>query len=332
MGCHCYASNGVCSDFVPKSANYDDIKFPVGAIEGKRSNGNHPDDVRTIQKLMNLIPHIEGAPVYDLAVDGICGPLTRGAIKSFQLKQFPNKTPDVIVDTDQTTLYRMNEIAYPFEDKVLLDTARASLSLVAGYISRTLVDISLIKAAWSNPNALFRRETEIARLNYHFHLDRSNDRLRDLEYIRRTFQDMLTVCGHVPGGPNQKPAWGFLDLRPHEADGEVYYAWCYGGGWKHFQGRTGHSRKLHMDIRADQIYLTRKLLTANNGAIGYAISHELAHYVGGLDKTVDHIADHVYYHRNTKKYEALSSREAIRNADSYSQYNWEVNRGYKFQP
>ena len=332
MSCHCYAANGICSDFVPKAGNYDNVKFPVGAVEGKRPHGNVADDVRTVQKLMNLIPASEGAPVEDLAVDGICGALTRGAIKNFQARQFPGTVPDVIVDPDQSTIYRMNEIAYPTFDKELLDAARASLAFLASYIARTLQEISVIEAAWSLDNPLFSREKEIARLNYHFHLERSTDKFRDLQFIRRTYQDMLTVCGHVPKGPNQKPAFGFLELRPHEAVGEVYYAWAYGGGWKYLQGVEGRDKALHMDLRADQIYLTRKLLSANSGAIGYAISHELAHYVGGRSRDIDHIDDRAYYGRQTAKYEKLNAYESTTNADCYAQFNWEVNRGYRYTP
>jgi hypothetical protein len=45
---------------------------------------NRPADVFTIQYLLNLVPNNRGGPAPELAVDAICGPLTKGAIQKFQ--------------------------------------------------------------------------------------------------------------------------------------------------------------------------------------------------------------------------------------------------------
>lgn len=45
---------------------------------------NSPADVMTAQYLLNCVPAVQGGPIRELAVDGLCGPLTMGAIKKFQ--------------------------------------------------------------------------------------------------------------------------------------------------------------------------------------------------------------------------------------------------------
>lgn len=55
------------------------IKASVGT-----GGANRPADVFTIQYLLNLVPKARGGPSPELAVDAICGPLTRAAILQFQ--------------------------------------------------------------------------------------------------------------------------------------------------------------------------------------------------------------------------------------------------------
>jgi hypothetical protein len=50
---------------------------------------NRQTDVRLVQKLLNAVPTPKGGPTPLLDVDGLCGPLTCGAIKRFQ---FTNST------------------------------------------------------------------------------------------------------------------------------------------------------------------------------------------------------------------------------------------------
>jgi len=63
---------------MPKS-----IQWAVGA--GGR---NLPADVATIQYLLNCVPTGKGGPVPELAVDGLVGPKTIGAIRKFQVASF----------------------------------------------------------------------------------------------------------------------------------------------------------------------------------------------------------------------------------------------------
>ena len=54
------------------------ISGPVGAGHGK------PDDIRTVQRLLNALLPPEGGPDLVLAEDGICGPKTQAAINKHQ--------------------------------------------------------------------------------------------------------------------------------------------------------------------------------------------------------------------------------------------------------
>lgn len=78
------------------------IKAAVGA-----RGGNNPRDVRTVQSLLNGIGPLEGGPPEMLAVDGIVGPITLGAINAFQT--FHLGSNDGRVDVDGRTIRLLRE-------------------------------------------------------------------------------------------------------------------------------------------------------------------------------------------------------------------------------
>ena len=61
--------------------------------------------------------------------------------------------------------------------------------------------------------------------------------------------------------------------------------------------------------------------TLRDNGFTYAMLHELAHYTGPTANGVD---DHAYFHKNPHRYRSLSAEEAFRNADSYSQFAFDV--------
>lgn len=71
---------------------------------------NRPEDVRTIQSLLNLIPAVLGGPFPQLIVDGLCGPKTNGSIYGFQRKHFGPAGADGRVDPGQQTLQKIIEL------------------------------------------------------------------------------------------------------------------------------------------------------------------------------------------------------------------------------
>lgn len=76
---------------------------PVNII--RRSVGfggaNQPADVQIVQKLINAVPLARGGPSPALAVDGLCGPLTCGAITRFQTRNIGSA--DGRIDPGQRT-------------------------------------------------------------------------------------------------------------------------------------------------------------------------------------------------------------------------------------
>jgi len=61
------------------------------SIKGSVGHGGNNwsrTDVATVQYLLNCVPASSGGPVPELAVDGIVGPLTIGAIRRFQQTHF----------------------------------------------------------------------------------------------------------------------------------------------------------------------------------------------------------------------------------------------------
>jgi hypothetical protein len=70
---------------------------------------NRPPDVTTVQELLNNVPTGSGGPVPPLAVDGLCGPKTIGAIQRFQRHHFGWPGTDGRVDPGGPTLHKLNE-------------------------------------------------------------------------------------------------------------------------------------------------------------------------------------------------------------------------------
>jgi len=335
--CCALQADFTCTDEGPRLIGVVDIQSPVGDVESRDVYGNRLDDVRKVQVLLNKVGPGEGGPTAPgssgvLKVDGLCGPLTRRAVVVFQRKQFPEKPPDGIVDPNQRTLYRLNQIATPELDNGLVAKATAGLATVKAYLSLAIVKASAVLMEWRLDNPLFKLSQQEALLNENFHLDRSTDRVRDLGTILDVYQRMLTVVGHIPRGPNQKTAFGFIAASPLNRSGVIPFAFAYGGGWRLLQGYSGKDSDFLDPVRKDLIYVTQHLMNAHEGAFIYAIVHELAHYVGGRSGDIDAIADRAYFHRQLDMYKRLSAYEATTNADSYAQYVWQVNRGAHFRP
>ncbi len=338
MHFHGYTYGGVCQPYVPDKDLFQDVKHPVGAIEnrGSATRGNLPDDVKTVQRLLNGVASEEGGqggPGGGLKIDGLCGPLTRGAISDFQKRQFPDKSADGIVDPHQRTIARLNDLAYPEVDEILRERGRRAVAGAARLLPLTIAAVGMVQTFYQGLGGLTAGffASHAKRLNGHFHLDRSRDPLRDLDEIRAVYGLMQTAAAHVPAGPNQKPAFGFVDVRPKESTGKLNFAYAFAGGYLYMQGKSGRSEgAVH---RADMIYVTRLLLDLpDESSQNYVILHELAHFVGGQWHDIDHIDDRAYYHRNKKRYDQLSPYEAMTNADTYAQYAWEVNTGQHFYP
>jgi hypothetical protein len=64
---------------------------------------NRRDDVRTVQELLNLVPHSAGGPMVKLAVDGLVGKKTNGAIEKLQATNWGWRRVTTRVDPNSPT-------------------------------------------------------------------------------------------------------------------------------------------------------------------------------------------------------------------------------------
>jgi hypothetical protein len=85
----------------------------ISASVGRMGGVNHPDDVKTVQQLLNKVPAHSGGPAPPLDPDGKCGPKTIAAIQNFQLKHFGWKGADGRVDPNGPTHTLLNMFDSP---------------------------------------------------------------------------------------------------------------------------------------------------------------------------------------------------------------------------
>jgi len=286
---------------------------------------NREADVRTVQRLLNAAPPSQGGPVTKLEEDGKVGQLTVNAIAAFQKKQIG--WSDGRVDPGGTTLRRLQAIAEMSPHKpALAPAAVASIPMALQVISMARVHLMTARLAFSGGpgGGLFASANAAAAalVNKHFHLDKATSPLLALDMVDRIYSRMQVAIGHVPAG-----AWVFEDDPSDPPD--TAYAFTYMGGYFFLSGqseRSGTGR-----IYLDRVYLCRRLVSYDLDTIVYAMVHELAHFCGGKEGTVDAIDDWAYAHRLTG-YTTLTPFAAIRNADCYAQYAWEAARHVEFRP
>jgi len=105
----CYCFDQRCLQQFPAPDRPDDLVFPISLVKSVGQGGaNLPDDTRTVQQALNRVQPEQGGPTPSLAVDGIVGPKTTGAIARFQSQGLG--FADARVDPDGPTLARLNQL------------------------------------------------------------------------------------------------------------------------------------------------------------------------------------------------------------------------------
>ncbi len=302
------------------SAAVNDITASVGL-----GGVNREADVRTIQRLLNGVPPLQGGPVPKLDVDGKVGQLTVNAIGGFQKKQIG--WSDGRVDPGGQTWHHLQAIAEMSPgNPTLAPSAVSSIPAALHMISMARLHLDVARLAFSGGpgGGLFgsANAAAAALVNKHFHLDKATSPLVALRMVDGIYSRMQGAIGHVPAG-----TWVFEDDPSDPPD--TSYAFTYMGGYSFLMGRSQRSGTGR--IYLDRIYLCRRLVSYDRDTIVYAMVHELAHFCGGKEGMVDAIDDWAYAHRPTG-YEKLTPFAAIRNADCYSQYAWEAVRHVEFRP
>ncbi|KAA0256268.1 hypothetical protein FBQ97_10815 [Acidobacteria bacterium ACD] len=306
--------DGTCSPkpLLGGSSLPDDVKASVGL-----GGVNRWEDVLTVQRLLNGTPPEQGGPVPKLPEDGIVSQRLILAIAAFQRKQVG--WSDGRVDPGGETIRRLQAInEMPAGKPSLAPLAVESIPAALAMIFLARAHLMNARFAFAGGGGLFASvyASAAALVNKHFHLDRAVSPLSALDMVDGIFSKMQLAIGHVPAG-----TWVFEDDPSQPPD--VAYAFTYWGGYLFMTGKSERRREGLFWL--DRIYLCRRLVSYDRDTIVYAMIHELAHFVGGALGTSDEVDDWAYAHRPTG-YETLAPYRAVRNADCYSQYAWEVSR------
>lgn len=306
------------------------IQNPVGL------NGiNRPDDVVEIQKALNRVPPAQGGADPELTVDGLCGPMTRGAIRTFQAKQFPGIPPDSRVDPKQRTIGRINEIlaAQPAPSpeaaaatkstlvaapKATPDTEKPEIKKAFATIPECL---TLVRSAIHRLEAIKFLGTSSAIANWNFKVDKAPNRVAHIDRIvgiYRKMEQVLFFAGR-PGTPFRLFQWSPHHPDPKQSGVPAYTSL---GGME-----MGLAEKDEFNEYKNAVYITPEF--ANKVFAASIIIHELAHYCGGSERKTDSIEHRAspFPHPNGKHledgfhdYAHMTPDEAFRNAQSYQAF------------
>ena len=134
------------------------IEASVGRMGGK----NRPDDVITIQQMLNNVPKAEGGPIPPLAVDGLCGPKTIDAIQRFQLHHFGWKGADGRVDSGGPTLAKLDEFDNPFSSGRGPAPVTAATAMFCPHLGRVLATSLLARTVLTPGRFVHHRRLRIS--------------------------------------------------------------------------------------------------------------------------------------------------------------------------
>jgi Putative peptidoglycan binding domain len=283
---------------------------------------NFSSDVVKIQDALNQVPTDKGGASPKLDVDGKCGPKTKNAIQTFQLKHFGWKGADQLIEPGKQTLAKLNEIlgkkkgSGKLPDLVTLNVVQLALNMVAA-AQANLSAASLVvdsKDLSMGGFSAFGRESLMSLLNKHFSVDSSQDRRKAFNVIKNKY-DRMTQVFRRPGG-----VWGtaIFERDPIPLN---HHAYTYGGGYfKLGQTRYYMGKK----VRLDSVYLCTKFFNLTSSAQAFAVVHELAHFVAQYDE----ISDYAYNRQGSgAKVRHLAPELKILNAECYANFAYEARTG-----
>ena len=306
----------------------------VSILSSVGLNGiNRPADVLEIQKALNRVPAPQGGADPQLTVDGLCGPLTRGAIRTFQVKQFPGIPPDSRVDPKQRTIGRINEIlatqpassAHSGASKSTLVAAPKAPDSEKPEIRKAFATIpeclTLVRSAIHRLEAIKFLGTSSAVANWNFKVDKAPNQVAHIDRlvaIYRKMEQVLFFAGR-PGTPFRLFQWSPHHPDPRQKGVPAYTSL---GGME-----MGLAEKDEFNEYKNAIYITPEF--ANKVFAASIIIHELAHYCGGSGRNLDSIEHRAspFPHPNGRlledgrhDYARMTPDEAFRNAQSYQAF------------
>jgi peptidoglycan hydrolase-like protein with peptidoglycan-binding domain len=306
--------DGILPDPPPMEVS---LKAAVG-----QGGANFKDDVTAVQTLLNTAHVQVKAPKKPIAIDGLVGPETIGAIRQFQQQELGFQ--DGRVDPNNKTINRLNQVATaagfvlppapmpipaPQNFATPLDAAVDAVPLARFWTIMALAELNTLNAlaftsqVVKNPTGvIFPSVFEAA--NTHFHLDRDARNLRtNLTKAIGVFTRILNVLDNheviFRSGPPAKDS-PFADAPM---------------GGLNFPG-TDFFR----------ITFRPGFVTCGPNTRAAMLAHEGAHFVGGVNE-ITHFAMEFPIPQgqpqgkgNTRNYQQLTTSEALRNASSYAAF------------
>lgn len=282
------------------------ISASVGA-----GGANRTRDVQIVQQLLNDVPPERGGPEPPLVVDGIAGPLTRGAISKFQRARLGFS--DGRVDPDRQTLAALNAEAKshpiarsPVEAQRLASAigvtpdAAAAVQQAIGLTQRA-IDFALIGRGGLTVDS---RASDKVSTHFAMQALSREDALSSLRFIQTTYFRMRSALqgriSQVGGGLMFGASLHDIDPNPRSHDPRV----------KAFVARSPSD-----GIRTSRIYWSPGIDGHARDRFLYILMHECAHFVSEDDPSM-HIGDKGYAFFGTVA--RLNHRERLVNADNYS--------------
>lgn len=302
------------------------ISASVGAM-GK----NLPNDTITVQDALNRVPPGQGEALPPLIVDGQCGPKTKNAIKTFQLKHFGWQGADSLIEPNKQTIAKLNElVGSPGVAKAApLSPAAAAIimpnplcfPLARDFILAAETNLLAASLVLEQPNSsgglsIFSRESKMKLLNKHFDIDSfgiNANKRKVFNIIQNVFARMRQVFER-PGG-----LWGSATFEPDPTNWTPYAYTNFGGFFRGGQFRYHKGIR----IRLDSVYICSPFSNLTDPAEqAIVIIHELAHFVGNPELIDDHA-----YNFQGDKVKKLPPNLKLLNAENYMNFAWEAKRG-----
>jgi hypothetical protein len=340
--------SGVCFNEVPKAKTPKkgtrpnagpEPDFPVTISQSVGAGGaNVPADVVQIQRALNhVLPELAGALPF-LLDDGLVGPMTLGAIKKFQERNFG--WFDSRVDPDQKTIALINhylatepkpDALHSCKDRVARAVARlreAALSIRAA--EAQLRGVLPFVENGAGPSGVFGSifDDQMALLDRHWKINQFPEQNRAfvIRALIIRYTDMRAVIEKsVPANPDLDNLFSeFMDantifvLDTHNSDANAYT----------FLGGLHKPGQIHQESgrRLDRIYFCDSMDNCSNENFEQVIIHELAHFVS---PDVPPILDEAYGWINDPRMTRLQAAQRVGNAQNYTTYAIECRFGQR---
>ena len=294
----------------------------LSASKIKKSVGqggfNEKEDVRKIQRLLNLISPTDGGPLIPLKEDKICGPITIAAIKRFQ--QFQSTGSDGRVDPGGQTLTRMNDLP-----KSALAVKNAGRLLRVTQLLPDLIAMAE-KARFGAERAMdfiqlgksgigtSKKTFDIANLYFAFGNQSDSQTISELSFARTTYQRVRTVLGRRFDANTGGSPFGVnvFTIDPLGLDHVAYSP-----------TQAGDNDRTIPEVHSGLIFLCDKCDIIPADLLPHVLFHELIHFVDD-ENNGRAIGDQGKYREK-----AMKAPHAIRmrNADNFALFGTHLHFG-----